>query len=79
MEFLEQIKKLSEEMDKYKKRIAVNPDTYNRYKSEFDELVKTHHVLIFPDDLVPEDRILIMDSEAEEMERIMKPFKKDLQ
>lgn len=69
MDILEQLKKLSDEMDKYKKRIVVNSKTHNRYKTEFDELVKTHHVLIFSDDLVPEDRILIMDSEAEEMER----------
>jgi len=71
--FAETIIKISEEIDKEKKRIVINPKIYNLYKDELDQISKECFAIIIQSDLVPEDNIFIINSEKEIQDKFFKP------
>jgi len=65
-------------MDRDKKRIVVNNKVYNENKTEFDIIERSHFVIIYSSDLIPIDKIYILESHNE-FEKLfiktMKPIK----
>jgi len=74
MNIIEEIDKILKEIDKDKQRIIIHPFLYNKYKDKFDQIKKEYYVVIIENNLIPADKIIVMESERDSEERMFNPL-----